>query len=162
MKYSNEAMFIGGVPRGPLDKWPDEDEELLHEMERAFKMTNDKEKIKKTVKEMFDAAGKLAKSADDAAKEMFESASTLVKDYVDGIDIDWLKKQKTEATKQDVSFVSFSKDPAVTLNQIRTLRQTINNLELVLARLTVTQNPPCSGKIIEIENSIEALEKLRS
>lgn len=165
MKYSSD-MFIGGVPQGPLDKWPDEEDELIQEMERFFQMSADKEKIKNTVKEIVAAASKLAKNADDTAKEMFESASALVDGIangVAGIDIEWLKKQKQEttATKQDVSYVSYSSDPAITLEQIRTLRQTIEVLEKALFRLTSTQNPPCSGKFSEVENSIAALENLR-
>jgi len=128
-------------------------------------MSADKEKIKNTVKEMFASASKLAKSADDAAKEMFESASTLVNgiaDGVAGIDIEWLKRQKPEvAAKQDVSYVSYSSDPAITLEQIRTIRQTIEALEKAVFRLTGTQKPPCSGRFFEVENSITALENLR-
>jgi hypothetical protein len=72
------------------------------------------------------------------------------------------KEVKTEHTKNGSSqSVQYSSDPAVQLEQIRTLNSVIRNLNSVLLTLQSEVGRPCSGKIVEVENAIKALESLR-
>jgi hypothetical protein len=156
MKYSSnesesESMFIGGYPKNPLDNdWEDFNTEFMETMEKVAQMSE----LKGAVKELLDAVAEKynVEKFDEHLQKLAEATG-------------WFKKPKAkepEAKKQDVSFVSYSNDPVVTLKQIRTIRESIYELDRILTTLTLVQNPPNSGKMTGIDGVIEALENLKS